>query len=284
MTRRWDKLGILAGGGTLPLRLAEACERRCAPFTLIRLSGYADDKTARFGGPECGIAEIGKAVRLLREARCDALVMAGVVRRPNLATLTPDWRGAALLPKVALAARRGDGALLDVLVETFEAEGFNVIGADEVSNALAADAGPVGTHSPTDDDRADMAKAASLVAALGPYDVGQGAIVRAGQVLAIEAAEGTDAMLDRCAALSAHEPANAFPAPRGVLLKRPKPGQELRVDLPTIGPETVRKAASAGLAGIAIEAGVALVIDRDAVAEAADKAGLFVYGYRAGEV
>ena len=281
-TRRWEKLAILAGGGALPLRLAEACEARGAPFTVVRLAGYADDGLARFGGPECGIAEVGKAVRLLREAGCDALVMAGTVRRPNLARLTPDWRGAALLPKIVAAARRGDGALLDVLVETFEAEGFIVVGADEVSGALTAGPGPLGAVAPTDADRADIAKAAALVGALGPFDVGQGAVVRAGLVLAIEAAEGTDAMLDRCASLPpevrGHEPGEA-PARRGVLLKRPKPGQELRVDLPTIGAETVRRAAAADLAGIAIEADVALVLDRDAVIRAADEAGLFVYGF-----
>ena len=276
--RRWDRLAILAGGGALPVRLAEACEREGAPFAVIRLAGYADEGTARFGGPECGIAEVGKCVRLMRQAGCDALVMAGVVARPDLSALAPDWRGVALLPRVVRAARRGDGAVLDVLVEAFEAEGFLVVGADEVSGALGAGAGPLGAHAPSEADRADMAKAAAIVAALGPFDVGQGAVVRDGLVLAVEAAEGTDAMLARVAAL----PPPGEGQPRGVLLKRPKPGQELRVDLPTIGVRTVELAAAAGLAGVAVEAGAALVLDRDAVARAADAAGLFVHGYEAG--
>lgn len=287
MTRRWDKLGIIAGGGALPAQLCAACERDGAPFALIRLLGYADEALTGYPGHDCGLAEVGKVVRTLHAEGCDAVVMAGLVRRPNLASLTPDWRGAALLPKVVAAARRGDGALLDVLVETFEAEGFAVVGAEEVAGGLAAPAGPLGRHAPTDADRADMAKAAEVVAALGPFDVGQGAVVRAGLVLAIEAAEGTDLMLDRCAGLPPEvrgfEPGEAE-ARRGVLLKRPKPGQELRVDLPTIGAETVSRAADAQLAGIAVEAGVALVLDRAGVARAADEAGLFVYGFEAAEL
>ena len=282
VNRRWDKLAILAGGGALPLRLAEACEREGAPFAVIRLAGYADAALVRFGDAEVGIGEVGKAVRLMREAGCDALVMAGVVRRPNLAALTPDWRGAALLPKVVAAARRGDGALLDVLVDAFEAEGFMVVGAEEVSGALAAHAGPLGRLSPGEADWADIRKAAEVVAALGAFDVGQGAVVRRGLVLAIEAAEGTDAMLSRVAGLppevKGDEPGDTA-SRRGVLIKRPKPGQELRVDLPTIGTRTVALAAKAGLAGLAVEADVALIVDRDAVARAADEAGLFVHGF-----
>ena len=287
MSRRWRKLGIIAGGGALPLSLVATCERDGAPFALIRLAGYADEALARYPGHDCGLAEVGKVVRTLHAEGCDAVVMAGLVRRPNLAQLTPDWRGAALLPKVVAAARRGDGALLDVLVETFEAEGFAVVGAEEVAGGLAAPQGPLGQHAPTDADRADMVKAAQVVAALGRFDIGQGAVVRAGLVLAVEAAEGTDAMLERCAALPPEvrgfEPGEA-PAPRGVLLKRPKPGQELRVDLPTIGPATVARAAEAQLAGIAVEAGVALVLDRVRVARAADEAGLFVYGFTAADL
>ena len=282
--RRWDKLAIIAGGGALPERLAEACARDGAPFTVIRLTGHADDAMRRFPGHDCGLAEVGRAVRLLREDGCDALVMAGLVRRPNLAGLTPDWRGAALLPKVVAAARRGDGALLDVLVETFETEGFAVVGADEVAGGLTVEPGPLGAHAPGPRDWSDIAKAARLIAALGPFDAGQGAVVRTGLVLAVEAAEGTDAMLARCAALPSDldglEPGEAA-GPRGVLVKRPKPGQELRVDLPTIGVRTVDLAREAGLSGIAVEAGASLVLDAEGVRRAADAVGLFVQGFAA---
>ncbi|MBI1366403.1 MAG: DUF1009 domain-containing protein [Alphaproteobacteria bacterium] len=276
---RWRKLGIIAGAGDLPCRLAAACAANCDPFFVVRLKGLADAALGAFPNEECGLAELGLIIRTLKNEACDAVVFAGVVRRPNFASLRPDWRGAALLPKLATAARRGDGAILAALVETFEGEGFIVVGAEEIASALAARAGALGRIVPGEADFADMKKAAMLVAALGPFDVGQGAVVAAGHVLAIEAAEGTDAMLDRCAALRESEDARL-----GVLLKRPKPGQELRIDLPTIGPETVRRAARAGLAGIAVEAGVSLVIDPEATASEADAHDLFVYGFVDAEV
>ena len=287
MGRAWRKLGIVAGGGDLPLSLAKACEADGTPFAVLRLAGFADESTAAYRGLDAGIGEVGKIVRLLKGEGCDALVMAGNVARPNFAAVKPDWRGAALLPKVVAAARRGDDALLTVLVEAFEAEGFTVVGADEVAGGLIVEAGPLGAQAPTACDWTDIVKAAAVLEALGPFDVGQGAVVRNGLVLAVEAAEGTDAMLARCAALPAalngREPGDAEGG-RGVLVKRPKPGQELRVDLPTIGVATVRGAAEAGLAGVAVAAGAALVMNRPAVIAAANEAGLFVYGYEPGEL
>lgn len=287
MGRRWDKVGILAGGGKLPVALAEACVASGAPYHVIRLAGYAEEELELHPGDTCGLAEVGKIIRCLKAAECDAVVFVGLVSRPNFAALRPDWRGAALLPKVVKAARRGDGALLDALVSTFDAEGFLVLGAEEVAAPLRAGAGALGAHGPGPRDFADIRKAAAVVAALGPFDVGQGAVVRNGYVLAVEAAEGTDAMLERCAALPegqrGFEPGER-PGRCGVLLKQPKPGQELRVDLPTIGVRTVELAAEAGLAGLAVAADAALILEREAMVAAADDAGLFVYGYRREEL
>lgn len=280
--QRWTKLGIIAGGGNLPIRLARSCANTGNPYYVIRLKGYTDPELEAFEGEAVYIAEFGKLVRRLKDQGCDAIVMAGIVSRPNFSQLKPDWRAAALLPKVVAAARRGDGALLDTLVHLFESEGFLVVGAEEVATDLFAPEGAIGAIRPGEKDFADLAKAAEVVRALGSFDIGQAAVVRNGHVLAIEAAEGTDAMLQRCADLPedirGYEPEEEQ-SRRGVLLKRPKPGQELRVDLPTIGIETVRRADAAGLAGIAIEAEAGLIIDREEVAAAADRAGLFVYGF-----
>jgi hypothetical protein len=274
----WRKLGIIAGAGALPRLLAEAAG---APF-VVRLSGVADADFGDFPCDECGIAEVGKVIRSMRDAGCDAVVLAGVVRRPDFSKLKPDWRGAALLPRVIAAAAKGDGALLGVLVETLEAEGFHVVGAEDVLADLLAPAGSLSALGPSAENWADIRKAAAIIEALGPFDVGQAAVVASGHTLGIEAAEGTDSMLERCAFL----PASARGGDRrnGVLLKRPKPGQEMRVDLPTIGVETVRLAANAGLAGIAVEAGAALLIDRDSVRREADARGLFVYGFTPAEI
>lgn len=279
---RWSKLCIIAGAGALPQRLAKACETRGEPFFVIRLQSIADEAMAAFPGAECGIAEAGRMIRTMREEGCDAVVLAGLVKRPDFAALKPDWRGAAVLPKLIAAAARGDGALLAAIVKTLESEGFLVVGAEEVMAELIAPEGPLGAHAPGEADFADMRKAAGVIKALGPFDIGQGAVVAGGLVLAIEAAEGTDAMLERCAGLPAA--ARGAPGARGVLVKRPKPGQELRVDLPAIGAETVRRAHRARLAGIAVEAGAGLIIDAEETAAEADALGLFIYGFTEEEV
>ena len=279
---RWRKLGIIAGAGALPAAIARsAVSSGGAPF-VVRLDGIADADFSSFENAVSGIAEAGNTIRSLKDAGCDAVCLAGVVRRPDFSKLKPDWRGAALLPRVIAAAAKGDGAMLATLVETLEAEGFLVIGAEEIFADLAAPAGAIGAHAPTPGNFDDIRKAAAIIAALGPFDVGQAAVVASGHTLGVEAAEGTDALLARCAAMPAD--ARGGEKRNGVLVKRPKPGQELRVDLPTIGLETVRRADAAGLSGVAVEAGCALLVDREALVREADARGLFIYGFTAAEV
>ena len=272
---RWKKLGIIAGGGALPARLAAASRARNEPFHMIRIAGAADETLVAFGGDECAIGEAGKIIRILKNEKCDGVILAGNVRRPDFKSLKVDWRGAALLPRAIAAAASGDGALLDVIVEAVESEGMIVIGAEEALEDLTAPKGPVGVRSPSAEDLRDIRKAAAVINAVGAFDIGQAAVVANGFVLAVEAAEGTDEMLARCASPSLSEGRDGV----GVLVKRPKPGQELRVDLPVIGPETVRNAAAAKLAGIAVEAGMALIIDREELTALADSVGIFVYGF-----
>ncbi|MEM8771753.1 MAG: UDP-2,3-diacylglucosamine diphosphatase LpxI [Pseudomonadota bacterium] len=279
----WRKLGIIAGGGALPARIANERKTQGQPFHVVRISGSADKGTEGFAGDDFALGEAGKILKSLKDNQCDAVCFAGIVRRPDFSTLRVDWRGAALMPKILAAAAQGDGAILNVLVDMLEAENFLVIGADEVVRELTAPAGVLGAHAPDEGDRADIRKAAAIIKALGPFDVGQGAVVAGGHVLAIEAAEGTDAMLLRCADLRKDSP-DANKRHGGVLAKRPKPGQELRVDLPAIGPQTIENAAAAGLSGVAVEAGAALILNGPEVVEKADALNLFVYGFSSKEV
>jgi len=273
------KLGVVAGAGDLPVRIAAAVAASGRPAMLLRLKGVADVvPPPGMEVDEAGMAEVGKLLAKLRAAGCDAVTLAGVVRRPNFSALRPDMKGASLLPRVVSAARRGDDALLAALVAIFEEEGFRVVGADAVADDLVAPAGAFGAVSPGAEHFGDMRIAAGVVEALGPYDVGQGAVACDRLVLAVEAAEGTDAMLSRCSGLPP-EIRGAWDARRGVLVKLPKPMQEKRVDLPTIGAPTIERAAAAGLAGVFVKARQTLVIDRAAVVAAADQAGLFVYGF-----
>jgi len=181
-----------------------------------------------------------------------------------------------LLGKLAKAALSGDGALLGALVESFEAEGFLVVGAEEVLGNATPEAGAMGKFAPHGDDFIDIVKAVNVVRAIGPYDIGQGAVVASGQVLAIEAVEGTDLMLERCVGLQARL---SIATPGGVLVKIPKPGHELRVDLPTVGPETLHGVRRAGLRGIALVAGEAIIMEREAMHKLADQLELYVYGF-----
>jgi hypothetical protein len=271
------KLGLIAGGGALPLALAEHCRQAGRPYFVIRLRSFADPPLEAHPGDVAGMAEIGRILRLARAAGCEALCFAGVVRRPDFTALKPDARGLAWLPGAALAARNGDEALLRFLMKGFEKEGFAIEGAHEVMDELALAAGALGACAPGETHQADIAKATKVARAIGALDIGQGAVVCDGLVLAVEAQEGTDAMLERCAGLP-RALRGSPEARRGVLAKRPKPIQEQRVDLPAIGVATVQGAARAGLAGIVGEAGKALVVDHDAVAAAADALGLFVWG------
>ncbi len=279
--KRWKKLGIIAGGGMLPIELAHHCQIEFHDFFVIRLEGIADEGNEMFPGRGFSIFEAGAIFRTLREQKCDAIVMAGMVQRPDFSTIRPDWRGAALLSKFAAAAIRGDGALLSAIVEAFEAEGFMVVGADEVLGHVVPDQGALGIHAPDDQDFSDIKKAVEVIRALGPFDIGQGAVVAAGQVLGIEAVEGTDEMLDRCGRY--YERLSLTP-PLGVLTKIPKPGQELRVDLPTIGLQTIILASETGLRGVAVLSGAALILNREEMIEAANAKGIFVYGFTLDEL
>lgn len=271
------KLGLIAGGGGLPVEIAQHCERAGRPLFVIKLKGFAEPCLDAYAGATVGLAEIGKCLKALRRAGCQAICLAGNVARPDFRTLTPDLKGLLLLPRVISAAGKGDDALLRLLVGEFEKAGFSVEGAHEVMQDLALPAGPLGRHAPSEADLADVRRALDIARAVGALDIGQAAVVADGLTLAVEAQEGTDALLARVTALPAHLKGRPG-AGRGVLAKAPKPIQETRVDLPTIGPATVQGAARAGLAGIVGEAGRLLVLEREAVIEMADDLGLFILG------
>jgi DUF1009 family protein len=274
------KLGLIAGGGALPVEIATHCRRAGRPFFVVRLKGSAGPELARFPGVDVGIAELGKCFKALKRAGCEAVCFAGQVMRPDFRALTPDLRGLRALPGVLAAGRKGDDALLRALLGEFEKEGFTVEGAHEVMGDLTLPPGPLGRIRPGPEHAGDIARALDVARAIGRLDIGQGAVVCEGLVLAVEAQEGTDAMLRRVGELPAAI-RGAPEAPRGVLAKAPKPIQETRIDLPTIGLGTIQRAARAGLAGIAGEAHGLIVLDREAVIALADELGLFIVGAEA---
>ncbi|MEL6473773.1 MAG: UDP-2,3-diacylglucosamine diphosphatase LpxI [Pseudomonadota bacterium] len=270
-------LGIVAGLGDLPVRVAEDTKASGRDVFVLRIAGFEEPALEPYPGDVVGIGELGRQIKLLKAAGCEELVFAGVVKRPDFSKIKLDMRGARLLPKVLKAARRGDDALLSLLVGVLEDEGFTVRGAESASSGLLVPAGLVAGPKPTADHLADLAKAHEIAGLIGTADIGQGCIVCDGLVLAVEAQEGTDAMLARCAALP-EEIRGTPDARRGVLVKRPKPQQERRIDLPTAGVSTIEGAAAAGLAGIGLEADGALMVDKDRMIARAEALGLFIYG------
>lgn len=280
---RWRKLGIIAGGGELPVALADHCANVGLDYFVALIAHLADPALERHPGATHGLGAMGARMEALRAAQCDAIVMLGKVPRQDPRTLELDAVGAAMVPALLAAAPLGDDALLRALMAEHERAGFRVIGAEEAMADLLAPAGAWGAHRPNAAQLADIAKGARVAAAIGGFDVGQGVVVCDGIVLAMEAQEGTDAMLKRVAELPAAL-RGASQARRGVLVKRPKPIQERRIDLPTIGVATIVNAEAAGLAGIAVEAGGALAVRRGDIVAAADRLGLYVYGFTPGEI
>ncbi len=278
------RLGIVAGGGALPLQLAEHARTAGRDVFILGVAGFVDPALIeRFGGVSLSIGETGKQFSALKSAGCEDVVFAGVVKRPDLSSLKFDARGALLLPKLAAAAMKGDDALMRTVVEAFEGAGFRVIGADDVLGRLLAAAGALGRVAPDATQMRDIRRGAEVAAAIGAMDIGQGAVSCEGLILAVEAQEGTDQMLRRVASLP-QDIRGSTAVRRGVLVKRPKPQQERRIDLPTIGVATVQGAAEAGLAGIAVAAGGTLVLDAEDAIRLADELGLFIYGFSEGEL
>jgi len=278
------RLAVVAGGGDLPRRVAEQARRTNRNPLLVGLKGFVDAGLVQeFDGVELSVGQLGKLMQLMRKEGCQEMVFAGSLKRPDFNSLNLDLKGIQSLPKILAAAKKGDDALLRAVMDVFTEAGFTIIGADDVLDDLRVAAGAIGAIKPGPEHWADIRRAAEVARISGSLEIGQGAIACDGLILAVEAQEGTDRMLARIPEL-APEIRGTEATRRGVLVKRPKPQQERRIDLPTIGLRTVEGASVAGLAGIAVEAGAALIVDREAVARAADAAGIFVYGFTPAEL
>jgi len=265
-------LGILAGGGPFPGRVAAAARAAGRQVFIVALRGFAEASVvAPYPHAEARMGAAGEILGLLRRHGCKDLVLVGPVKRPSIFDLRPDADGARIMARIGRAAFAGDDGLLAAIVRVLGEEGFRVLGAHEVLTEAVGPRGVLGRVAPDAAALADIARAVAVVRAIGRLDVGQGCVVQQQVVLAVEAVEGTDRMLARAGE-------HALQGPGGVLVKLVKPGQDRRADLPTIGPATLRAAAAAGLRGVAFEAGGTLLTDRVACVAEADAAGLFLVG------
>jgi UDP-2,3-diacylglucosamine hydrolase len=265
-------LGIIAGSGPLPAQVAAFAQAAGREVFIIGLEGHAEaDRLAPFPHAFMRMGAANRMLALLKAKGCGDLVLVGPIKRPSFFDLRPEADGMRLLTRIGRAAFAGDDGLLKAVIRVLGEEGFRVLGAHEILGGLIGRAGLLTKAAPDEQATADIARGIAVARALGAADVGQGCVVQAGIVLAVEAVEGTDAMLKRCGPL-------AWPGPGGVLVKLVKPGQDRRADLPTIGEETVRGAVEAGLRGLAFEGGGTIIMDRDRMIAAADAAGFFLLG------
>ncbi|HUW79299.1 MAG TPA: UDP-2,3-diacylglucosamine diphosphatase LpxI [Acidocella sp.] len=265
-------LGIIAGGGPLPGQVAAAARAAGRPVFITALEGFAEPEiVASFPHRFFRLGAIGAIRQALRENECVEIVMIGPVKRPSLLALRPDTEGAKLLAKVGRAAFAGDDGLLAAIVRVLSEDGFRVLGAQDILGDVLGPVGLLTTIAPDASAMADVQRGIEVLKIIGAADIGQACVVQQGIVLAVEAVEGTDAMLSRIRNLSR-------PGPAGVLIKLAKPGQERRADLPTIGLATIRNTHEAGLRGVAFEAGGTILANRILMIEAAEDLGLFLIG------
>jgi DUF1009 family protein len=266
-----DKLAVLAGGGALPAEVIEAARRQGRDVFVVAFRDHTDPAVVE-GVPHMW-ARLGAAGAIIDRLHAEQVVdvlMVGPVKRPSFLELRPDARTARFVARIGKRAFSGDDSLLRSVVQILEEEeGFRVLGVHDILGDALAGGGVLGRHRPDADAQADIDRGFEVAHALGLLDVGQAVVVQQGVVLGVEAAEGTDGLLARVGAY-------AGPGPGGVLVKASKPQQEERVDLPTIGVQTIEAASRAGLRGVAVESGGALIVDRDAVVAAADEKGLFL--------
>lgn len=256
-------LAIIAGQGDLPAELAA----RHPQARICALAGFAPDLP---GVQEFRLERLVPFLDGLVGAGIHRVIFAGAVTRPALNPEAFDPKTATLVPRIAMAMQSGDDAALREVIAIFEEWGLHVLGLSDLAADLIPGAGVL-AGSPTPRDEADAARAADILSVTGPLDIGQGAVVAGGLCLAIETLPGTAAMLDFVAT---HRGGNSR---GGVLFKAPKPGQDMRIDMPAIGPDTVAQAARAGLSGIAWAAGQVVMLRRAQTVQAAHDAGLFLW-------
>lgn len=266
------KLGIIAGSGSLPASLAMFCLKENIPFAVFALKGHADLSLLPEGISihEIRIGAVGKTFKLLEKEEVEEIVLIGGVRRPSLVEMCPDFEAIRFFTKLKFKSL-GDDTLLRSVIKEVERRGFKVKGIHEYMPSLLAPKGILGKHSPSKTDLTDMKRGFEVAKLLGQADVGQSVIVQQNLVLSVEGIEGTGALIERTKYLKRS-------GDGGVLVKTKKPQQEERVDLPTIGPDTVKMISKAGLKGIAVEANNVLIVDLEKTVKKADELNVFIVG------
>ena len=265
------KLGLIAGGGMMPVEIIKYCKQKNIEVFAVGLESFASEEALK-DVPHifARIGEIGKITKALKQNDVREVVLAGGIKRPSLKELMPDFEGVKLLAKLSIK-KMGDDSLFRAVVAEVEERGFKLVGIEDVVPEMMFSEGLYGKTKPSSEDMDDIKRGIEVAKALGKVDVGQAVVVQEGMVLAVEAVEGTDMMLSRAATVK-----KSGKAP--IMVKIKKPGQETRVDMPAMGLQTIEQLKKYGMKGIAVESGGILLIEREKVIEMADNAGIFIIG------
>jgi DUF1009 family protein len=271
-------VGVIAGGGTMPFAVADSLAARGIAPVIFALKGACDPvAVARFRHHWISVGQVGRATKLFREEGCRDLIFIGTLVRPALSEIRLDWGTIRVIGKVIRSFRGGDDHLLSGIGRIIEQDGFRMVGIRDVAPDILMPEGCITRAAPDSAAAADIARGQEVLRALGPFDIGQAVVVIDGHVVAVEDIEGTDGLLVRVARLRGEGRIRAKAA-RGVLVKAPKSGQDLRFDLPAVGPRTIEGVAKAGLAGLAIIAGYTIAAESQTMIEVADRTGVFIQG------
>ena len=274
-------IGLIAGGGKLPKHIITAAKESGYELSVIGIKNFANKSEY----PEAQFyhaSEFGKILKIFKKNNVTDVCFAGVIKRPDFSSFKPDLKGIIHLKGLINASKRGDDSLMRYIMSLFEKEGFKIISPQVLCKDLLLSEGSLNSTPISDAHKLDIDKGISIAQIIGSYDIGQSVVVCNGLVLALEAQEGTDLMLERVSKLP-KEIRGDIQNPRGVLVKVVKPSQDTRIDLPTIGPETIRRASEAGLSGVAGISGKTLILERINVIKLADQLGLFVVGINSRE-
>jgi UDP-2,3-diacylglucosamine hydrolase len=267
----YRKIGIIAGRGELPRQLAQSLSQRNVAFHMLLVEDEADPADyTNLKHDIIPITKVGRYLKALAREGCDAVTLAGPVSRPNFKKIFPDKEGFKLLSKIGGAISKGDDGLMNAITSFIEEKGFKIIGPHEVSDEFLAKRGKLGSIVPNDEEMLDIEKGVSVCRQIGALDIGQAIVIRSGYVLGVEAAEGTEKLIERCREFAWEEPA-------GILIKLSKPGQNLQADMPAVGPDTILQMHAAGLKGLVVEAGKTLLLQIDQLKTTADEKGIFIF-------
>lgn len=268
------KVGIIAGGGSLPEEIVQFCEEVGKPYHILPITGQADESwLENLSHTWVTMAGVGRILKTLKTQDISEVVFAGNVKRPSLSSIKPDLRGIQFLAKLSRTSIQGDDALLREVIHFFENEGYHVLSSQDFSRRILAAKGVLGSCAPNDQDLEDIKRGITVAHQIGMLDIGQAVIVENGLILGVEGVEGTKGLIQRCGKLKKEKD------PIGVLIKGKKPQQEERIDLPSIGPDTIKDLKAAGFRGVAVEEEGGLLINREELLKLANELDIFVYGF-----